>query len=323
MPTRKTRWIRWFRYLLLAPISLLLNGCSGHSVWWIFDPQGVGAQASYHYMMIDVGVMLSIVGLTAIMILWFMWRYKKGKGRGKYDGHWAHSTIIEVFTWGIPICAVAFLSWAVAIHGSFAVNPYNPTVITKHMKPHGDPIEVDVIATDWQWLFIYPQYHMAVANELVVPAHTPVFFKLTSTAVTTDFFIPQLVGMIDVMPGMRTKDVLQSNNPGLYQGIAADYCGAGTSWMLFGTHVVSQNSFSKWVTDVQKAPNQLSDVGFNQFAAPYINVHNKIQYYSAVQNGLFNHVILEVMNGKKWPLPMFMTENMVGYLKKQAAEHRI
>ncbi|MBN2679613.1 COX aromatic rich motif-containing protein [Acidithiobacillus montserratensis] len=312
-----------WRYLALAPLLLLLNGCAKHSAWWIFNPQGVGAKASYDYMMIDVVVMLSIVGITALLIVWFMWKYHKGKNRGSYDGKWEHSNKLEVAFWGIPIAAVAFLSWAVAVHGSFAVNPYNPTVITQHMKPKGDPIDIDVIATDWQWLFIYPQFHnMAVANELVVPAHTPVFFKLTSTAVTTDFFVPQLVGMIDVMPGMRTKDALESSHLGTYQGIAADYCGAGMSWMLFKTHVVSMADFQHWAKGVESSPNTMDYAQFNRFAEPYINVHNKTPVYGHVEKGLFNHLLLEVMNGKKWPLPMFMTENMFHYLKLQAAEHR-
>ncbi|MGC9217253.1 ubiquinol oxidase subunit II [Acidithiobacillus sp.] len=317
------KWSRMGRYAALLSSMFFLSGCARHSPWWIFDPKGVGARASYNYMMIDVAVMLGIVGLTAIMIVWFMVRYRKGGGTGKYDGKWSHSMTIEIFTWGIPIAAVAFLSWAVAINGSFAVNPYNPTVITKTMKPKGDPIDVDVIATDWQWLFIYPQFHhMAVANELVVPAHTPVFFKLTSTAVTTDFFVPQLVGMIDVMPGMRTKDVLEANPLGTYQGIAADYCGAGTSWMLFKTKVVSMSDFKRWAQTTESQPRTMNYHQFNTFANPYINVHFKTPTYGHVEPGLFNHVILEVMNGKKWPLPMFMTENMYAYLQKQAKEHR-
>ncbi|MEY2340840.1 cytochrome c oxidase subunit II [Acidithiobacillus sp. IBUN Pt1247-S3] len=321
MPFRK--FFRWGRFALAPALALLLTGCAKHSAWWIFNPRGVGAHASFIYMMIDVGVMLAIVGITALLIIWFMWKYRKGSNRGKYDGKWAHSNTLEIAFWGIPIVAVAFLAWAVSINGSFAVNPYNPTAVTKYVKPKGDPVEIDVIATDWQWLFVYPQFHnMAVANELVVPAHTPVFFKLTSTAVTTDFFVPQLVGMIDVMPGMRTKDALLSNHIGTYQGIAADYCGAGTSWMLFKTHVVSMGDFKQWAKGVEASPNTMDYNQFNRFADPYINVKNKTPEYGHVESGLFNHLIVEVMDGKKWPLPMFMTENMFHYLKLQAAEHR-
>ncbi|WP_308388750.1 ubiquinol oxidase subunit II [Acidithiobacillus sp. AMEEHan] len=315
--------LRLARLAFVPAMALSLSGCARHSPWWIFDPKGVGASASYTYMMIDVVVMLSIVGITALLIVWFLWKYRKGNKHADYDGKWSHSNVLEVAFWGIPIAAVAFLSWAVAINGSFAVNPYNPTAITKQIKPHGDPIDIDVIATDWQWLFIYPQFHhIAIANKLIVPAHTPVFFKLTSTAVTTDFFVPQLLGMIDVMPGMRTKDALMSNQIGTYQGIAADYCGAGTSWMLFKTDVVSKTDFDHWAKGLENNPQQMDYQQFNRFAEPYINVAEKTPEWGHVEPGLFNHVILEVMNGKKWPLPMFMTENMFHYLQLQAAEHR-
>ncbi len=317
------KWRNWlkkgWRAAALAPI-LLLGGCA-HNPYWIFDPKGIMAKTNLFYMIVDVVIMGAIVGLTALLVVWFMWRYQKGKNRGKYDPHWSHSNTIEVFVWGIPIVAVGFLSYF-AVKGTFEINPYNPTVITHHMKPNGDPVEVDVIATDWQWLFVYPQYHMAVANELVLPVHTPVFFRLTSSAVTTTFFIPQLVGMIDVMPGMRTKNALLSDHAGEYQGIASDFAGAGTSWMTFKTKMVDKADFSQWVQKVQQAPGSMTYASFNRFAQPYIDVNHHVVYFSSVEQGLFDHVMTEVMRGKTWPIPPMMTENMVDYMKKQAAEHR-
>lgn len=302
-------------------LAALWAGIANAGIFWIFDPQGKMAATNLRYMVIDVVVMGAIVGLTALLVIWFMWKYSKGKNRGKYDAHWSHSNTLEVVVWGIPIIAVGFLSYF-AVKGTFEINPYNPTVITKHMAPKGDPVDVDVIATDWQWLFVYPQYHMAVANELVLPVHTPVFFRLTSTAVTSGFFIPQLVGMIDVMPGMRTKNALESDRIGVYQGIASDYAGAGTSWMTFPTKMVSKGDFQSWVSKVQASPKTMTYASFNRFAEPYINVHHRIVYFSHVEDGIFDHLMMEVMDGKTWPLPPAMTENMVAYLQKQAAEQR-
>ncbi len=317
------KWRNWlkkgWRYAAFAPV-LLLSGCA-HNPYWIFNPKGLMADTNLSYFIVDVVIMGAIVGLTALLVIWFMWRYQKGKNRGKYDPHWSHSNTIEVFVWGIPIIAVGFLSYF-AVKGTFEINPYNPTVITHHMQPNGDPVEVDVIATDWQWLFVYPQYHMAVANELVLPVHTPVFFRLTSSAVTTTFFIPQLVGMIDVMPGMRTKNALLSDHIGVYKGIASDYAGAGTSWMTFPTKMVSAGDFSQWIKKVQQSPSTMTYADFNRFAEPYINVNHHVVYFSSVQPGLFDHLMEDVMQGKTWPLPPMMTENMVDYLKKQAAQHR-
>ncbi|WP_279116815.1 COX aromatic rich motif-containing protein, partial [Acidithiobacillus thiooxidans] len=100
------------------------------------------------------------------------------------------------------------------------------------------------------------------------------------------------------------------------------YCGAGTSWMLFKTKVVSMADFKQWAHGVENSPNTMDYAQFNRFAEPYINVKDKTPVYGHVEHGLFNHLLLEVMDGKKWPLPMFMTENMFHYLKLQAAEHR-
>ncbi len=316
MRQRKTMAL-WGITLLTSLWAVAANA----NIFWIFDPKGVMAETNLHYLIIDVLIMGGIVGITTLLTIWFMWKYHKGKNRGAYDPHWSHSNVLEVVVWGIPIIAVGFLSYF-AYKGTFEVNPYNPTVITKHMAPKGDPVEVDVIATDWQWLFVYPQYHMAVANELVLPVNTPAFFRLTSSDVTTTFFVPQLVGMIDVMPGMRTKNALLSHNIGTYQGYASDYCGAGTSWMRFETRIVSKEDFKNWVARVKSSPNTMTYASFDRFAKPYINVHQRVVYYSHVQDGLFDHLMMEVMNGKTWPVPPAMTENMVAYLQKQAAEHR-
>ncbi len=290
-------------------------------VFWLFDPKGVMADTDLYYMLVDVLTMGAIVGTTALLVIWFMWRYHKGKNRGSYHPEWSHSSFLEVIVWGVPIIAVGFLAYF-AVRGTFELNPYDPTILTRVAKPAEKPVKVDVIATDWQWLFVYPQYHMAVANQLVLPEHRPVFFRLTSTAVTSGFFIPQLVGMIDVMPGMRTKNALESSHIGEYQGISSDYAGAGTSWMTFKTHIVGQEDFAGWVQKVQSSPTTMTEAQFNAFAMPYINVHHRVVYFSQVPSGLFDHVIMEVMHGKTWPVPPMMTENMVAYIQKQSAEHR-
>ncbi|WP_308390059.1 ubiquinol oxidase subunit II [Acidithiobacillus sp. AMEEHan] len=281
------------------------------------DPQGLIAKTSYHYFLLDVGIMLLIVVPTAALAIWAMIRYRKG-GKGTYQPKWAHSWTIEAIVWGIPLITVGVLSY-LSVKAIYAVNPYNPGAISQaQKKAGGDPLEVDVIATDWRWLFIYPKQHIATTNELVVPKGIPVRFRLTSTSVVNDFIIPQLVGMIDVMPGMRTKQALVSDHIGSYVGFSADYSGAGLSWMHFTTKVVSKHQFSSWVSTIQTDPQKLTLNGFNRFARPYIPVGEKSQpKFGEVQQGLFDLVVNEVMKGKTWKTPMDMTENMVAYLNNQ------
>jgi hypothetical protein len=70
--------------------------------------------------------------------------------------------------------------------GSHQLDPRAP------IPGKSDPLRVDVVALDWKWLFIYPDQGVAAVNQLVIPAGTPVEFRLTSATVMNSFFVPQL-----------------------------------------------------------------------------------------------------------------------------------
>lgn len=284
----------------------LLTGCSTHSLS-LFHPKGPIAATELHLMIIDVAIMLGIIIPTTLLVTWFLWRYRASTGRGPYDPNWSHSTAIEVVVWSVPLMVVAVLGYY-SYKGVYEVNPYHPTVIAH--RADGAPIEVDVIATDWQWLFIYPKQHIATIDELVIPAHTRVQFHLTSAAVTNSFFIPELVGQIYVMPGMPTEQAMLVSDPGTYRGFSAALSGPGFSWMQFQTRAVTERKFARWVAHLQGLPRHLTFSAFDQLARPTINVHQTPQYYSHVQSGLFDHVIEEVRMGKVFTTPMAMTAHM-------------
>lgn len=311
------RFARLLRWGMLGSL-FLLSGCVPRR-FVLFHPHGPVAGAELHYMGIDVLVMSGVVGFTALLVAFFLWRYRKSSGRGRYDPHWSHSNLLEVLVWGIPLSIVGFLAYY-SYKGTFAVNPYNPTVLTARKTapavtgtPHrraAHTLDVNVITTDWQWLFIYPRQHIAVVDKLVVPVHTTIRFRLTSATVVNDFFIPQLVGEIDVMPGMRTKQAMRVNAIGTYHGFSADYSGGGFSWMNFVAQAVTPGQFKQWVKRTQQQPQHLTYAAFNRLAAPTINLHETPRYFSDVATGLFDHVIHAVMMGKVYTTPMFMTLNM-------------
>ena len=85
---------------------------------------------------------------------------------------------------------------------------------SKPLKSANPALEVDVVSLDWKWLFIYPDQGIASVNQLVVPAGTPVNFRLTSATVWNTFFVPQMGSMIYTMPNMTTRLNLQADRPG-------------------------------------------------------------------------------------------------------------
>ena len=301
------------RRLAIASLPLALVGC-GDQQWWLLRPRGPVAGASLHSIIIDVLAMMVIIGPTTLLLLWCIWRYRGGRGR--YTPHWENSLPIEILSWGFPLAIVAFLGYYSYL-GTFQVNPFAPGVMAHGLNPDNerDPVEVDVITTDWQWLFVYPDQRIAAANELVIPARTPVRFRMSSSTVENDILIPQLMGEIDLMPGMLTRQGLIADRIGTYQGLAANFNGPGFSWMQFETKVVAPADFAAWVAQARQAPDHLDHAGFERFAAPTINQRGHEQVFSDADPDLLSAVMAETVAGKVYPTPPEFVE------KKTAEQH--
>ena len=306
-----TRWLTW---PTLGLTLLPLGGCG--ETFRLFYPKGPVAAAQLKFTMLDVGIMLLIILPTTLMLCFFLWRYAKVRNSA-YDPDWSHSLTIELLIWGGPIAIVAMLA-VFTYESVIETNPYAPTVLQTSASTAGPaqaPLQVDVITTDWQWFFIYPQQHIATIDDLVIPKGRVVHLRMTSTSVTNDFFIPQLAPMIDVMPGMQTQDVFSSDGPGNYEGFSADFSGAGFAWMQFSTRVMSEDQFNGWVTSVkagQAAPNHgaLSYSAFQKLAHPTLNIGAKPGYFATVDADLFDHTVADAMQGVTYPVPADLTEKM-------------
>ena len=87
--------------------------------------------------------------------------------------------------WSIPALTIMLLG-GIAWIGSHDLEPSKP------LNPPMPPLNIEVVSLDWKWLFIYPDQGIATVNQLVVPAGTPVNFRLTSATVWNSFFVPQI-----------------------------------------------------------------------------------------------------------------------------------
>lgn len=306
------------RYLFWVPL-LLLGGCNMHH-FWILNPHGVTTGAETHYLVIDVVVLTIVILPTLLLLLAVMWRYRRSAG-AQYAPKWSHSNVLEVIVWGIPLIAVgilAYFSW----EGTHAVNPWHPTVIKGESAQAQKPLDIQVYTTDWQWLFVYPKQKIAVSNELVVPANRRVNFELTSASVTNDFFVPNLVGQIYVMPGMRTRQSLLAPRPGDYHAFSAEFSGPGFAYMNYTVKVVKPKAFDQWVAGVQKQASQKLDyVTFKQFAKPTVNVANQVQTFAVVDPDLFRQVVTAVRSDQlRYKTPLYLTDDMKAKLFKSHAD---
>ncbi len=295
----------------------LLSACGPE--YRIFHPVGPVATTEWDFTLISTSVMMLIIGPTTLMTCIFAWRYKKSRN-AKYDPTFSHSLILEFAMWGVPFLVTLVLAYC-TYRSVFLVNPAGPTALAapRSDTPHAAgqpppladvstpgtpaPLEVDVITTDWQWIFVYPKQGIATIDDLVVPQGRDIQFQMTSVSVTNDFYIPQVAPMMDVMPGMRTMDAFRVDQPGNFEGFSADFSGDGFSWMQFSTRIVSPSDFAAWVTKTQAAPDHLTYARFQQVAKPTINESATPHYFSGVPSDLFVQVYDATRNGVDYPVP--------------------
>jgi cytochrome o ubiquinol oxidase subunit II len=212
----------------------LLSGCSNLD---ILDPKGSVGVAERDLIATSTWAMLIVVIPVIALTLLFAWRYRASNKNAEYRPNWSHSTGIEIAVWTIPTLIILFLgvlTWT----STHELDPYRP------LESSVKPINVEVVALDWKWLFIYPDLGIASVNQLAIPVGTPVNFNITSDSVMNSFFIPQLGGQIYAMAGMQTKLHLIADEAGDYAGESANFSGKGFSDMKFRAIATSPADFN-------------------------------------------------------------------------------
>ena len=278
----KKRYPRLFGILPFLGM-LFLGGCN----WTLLDPKGQVGIDERNLIYISFALMLLVVVPVIVMAFVFAWKYRASNKDATYTPEWAHSTKIEMVVWGVPLLIIIALGYVTYV-STHHLDPYRP--LDSDVKP----VTIQVVALDWKWLFIYPEQGIATVNKIVFPANTPVNFQITSDSVMNSFFIPALGGQIYAMAGMQTKLHLIANENGEFDGISANYSGAGFTGMKFKAVATSQADFNAWVSEVKGAPKQLDSAEYAALAKP--SEKNPVELYSSYQPNLFQ-VILDKYEG--------------------------
>lgn len=270
--------------LVAGSLMTLLSGCN----WAVLDPKGSVGVAEKSLITTSTWTMLIVVVPVILLTLAFGWRYRASSESAEYRPAWAHSTAIEVVVWLIPSLIILFLA-VLTWKSTHELDPYRP--LDSKVKP----INVEVVALDWKWLFIYPELGIATVNQVAFPVGTPVNFLITSDSVMNSFFIPQLGGQIYAMAGMQTQLHLLANQAGDYAGESANFSGQGFSDMKFRAIATSPEQFKAWVAKVRASSTQLDMDRYHTISQP--SEKQPVAYFSTVDPKLFHNIIARYNNG--------------------------
>src|SRR5260370_27729233 len=265
---------------MTAVAVTLLAGSRDRAV--VLNPKGPIADAERGLLIDAFSVMLIVVVPVIVMAILFAWRYRASNRGARYEPTWAYSARIDAVVWLVPaliVIAVGVLVW----RSTHKLDPY------REIASDVPPLDIQVVAQDWKWLFIYPEQGIAVVNQMAIPSGRPISLRITSDTVMNSFYVPALAGQIYAMAGMQTRLQMLANAPGKFVGRNTQYSGGGFSDQFFEVLATAPADFDAWVAKARQAPDKLD-------AAAYAKLAEKsrlapIAYYSAVAPPLFESIL--------------------------------
>ncbi|MGH9135500.1 MAG: cytochrome c oxidase subunit II [Acidimicrobiales bacterium] len=222
------------RCLVVIVGTGLLAACGGADTPSTLDPKGDeasdGAVVWWLLLAAATGVLVIVGGL----ILWGALRRPRGNPGGLSDGAF-------VGIGGVALPLLVLIPVAVLT-----------VVFTVRMRPaagSGEALRVEIVSHQWWWEIRYPDLEIVTANELIVPTGEDVELTLTSADVIHSFWVPELAGKQDMVPGMTNQLTIRAREAGEYWGVCAEFCGTQHAGMRFVVFAREPAEFERWVDE--------------------------------------------------------------------------
>ena len=217
-------------------IALAIAGCSatGHPMTTLAPKSDLAQWIQNLYIDVTVwdAVILAIV-VCAFILAVFVFSSRVGEAA---PASTASSDLGLEIAWTLGPTLVLVMISVPTIRTIFRSQPA--------VAPAG-ALEIKVVAHQWWWEFRYPD-GAKTGNELHIPADRPIRLLLESADIIHSFWVPQLGGKRDVVPGQINELTFVATVPGMYPGQCAEFCGLSHANMRFRVFVDSPDEFAKW-----------------------------------------------------------------------------
>jgi cytochrome c oxidase subunit 2 len=224
----------WWR-ASAAIAALAVAGCSDRAPSAL-SPKGPGARhiATLGY------ILFALAGFVFVVVIGYLayGLFRRRRGDDEPKPLFKDGTIVVIG--GIVMPLVILLT----VMG-LTVN----TLVT--LRASGT-VHLEVIGHQFWFEVRYPEANVTSANEIHIPAGADVEMALSSVDVDHSFWVPQLMGKIDMIPGQRNLIQLKADQPGTYRGQCAEFCGIQHAKMAFLVIADPPDQFSAWLAAQQK-----------------------------------------------------------------------
>jgi len=223
-------------------LSAGLSGCAGPQS--ILDPAGPSAQAiaAVWWWMLSGATLV----LLAVVCIWLlaMWRNRHVPGLPS-DSEAARSGHRWMVGGGIVLPVVVIT--ALLVFGTSAGQHQLPLPPAWPGAAGPTRLRIDVTGQQWWWSLHYPGSGVRLRNELRLPVGRPVDIHVGSRDVIHSFWVPRLGGKLDAIPGRSGVMRLQADQPGMFRGQCAEFCGLNHAHMVMTVIAMPAAEFDAWL----------------------------------------------------------------------------
>lgn len=250
----------------LVAFGLLLASCAPHASQDSLKPAGPFAKEIKTLFVPVFWVAVAVFVIVEGGIVLILIKYRHRKNRDQMPPQIHGNTRLEIGWTIVPAVVLAFV-----------MVPTVATIWDLARKPPADALHITVQGHQWWWGFQYTDGDMkttygdqgpiTVADVMVIPAGRTVYLDLESVAlgahddqgvpdyaVIHSFWVPELAGKQDVVPGRTNHILMQADHPGTYYGQCAEFCGLQHGKMKVRVIALSSTDWDAWVAN-QKQPS--------------------------------------------------------------------
>lgn len=228
----------WPRMFIPIALGMVLSGCG--QVQSALAPQGPAAAR----IAVLAGVLFAVAAAVFAIVLIALWIAIRGAG----SLHSALGQTRAVVAGGI-VLPIIVLS-ALLIYGTWLTHAAVPAADER------DALRIEVVGEQWWWRVIYTAPNgepVASANELRLPVGRAVDLVLSTADVIHSFWVPNLAGKVDMIPGRVTRLRLVAERPGIARGQCAEYCGGPHALMALHAIAMEPGEYERWLASLSAA----------------------------------------------------------------------
>jgi len=242
--------------LALAGLCLLAAGSAAAGNGGIGPPSSATASGSSINMLywLIIGITGAVFILVEAALILFLVRYRKRPQTPESEeGPQVHGNTRLELIWTVIPVLILIAIMAVTIVKVPSVNATPPA--------GSDPLVVEVVGHTFYWEYTYPNGVVQV-DELRLPVDRPVRLELRAADVIHSWWVPELTGKRDAIPGRTNTLDFEVRKTGTFTGQCAEFCGVQHAVMRTTVAVVPQAEFDAWLADQETAQaNGTSDLG--------------------------------------------------------------